>query len=540
MKSRLESLTDSGRPADLVAAAEWEHNLAAVRNEFAQLNIPGDEGARMLWEQRLFSVEPFGLFALANTLAGILVVALIVWLGALIDSARRVTRIVSGSGIPIVLGIVYCLLLTKSRTAVVGLAAGGSAYVLATRLSFSRQLPRLKWVIGAGFLAIVLLVVIGFATGGLDRFVVSESAKSLRYRFEYWSATWKMLCKSLQNFGLGVGPGNFRQNYLEFKLPQSSEEIADPHNLLLDVWANGGLLGLLGLLGLCWCSFRPLIDLVSPIRRLSSGDSSEMNEADGNSDTRSLWWVLAGGATGFLLVFALGLVDETSVLALFSLWLLLVFFGRPIFESNVPRMVAAVAALALAVHLLGAGGIGMPGVSQALILMAVCASRTATNSSIAGTYGKEAMAVPAHATEGFSLAHWRCILISGVGLGMYLACWLTGVGPVLAVRAKLADAAVSLFERGMPGQAERDFRIASEVDPWAALPCERLAELTLQKWQAMGGQDQALFEKSVSWQQLSIRRDPRNYGGYRYLGELYMAKVVQGEDLPTAKEAVEA
>src|SRR6185369_621707 len=102
------------------------------------------------------------------------------------------------------------------------------------------------------------LVAAAASTGGLDRLVISESTKSLQYRFEYWTSTCQMLLDSPRNWLLGVGPGNFRQNYLQFKLARSSEEIADPHNLVLDVWANGGLLALAGLAGICVAGLRPL------------------------------------------------------------------------------------------------------------------------------------------------------------------------------------------------------------------------------------------------------------------------------------------
>ena len=46
-------------------------------------------------------------------------------------------------------------------------------------------------------------------------------------------------------FWLGVGPGNFAGPYLKYKLPQASEEIVDPHNLFLEVWAAGGFLAFL-------------------------------------------------------------------------------------------------------------------------------------------------------------------------------------------------------------------------------------------------------------------------------------------------------
>ena len=52
---------------------------------------------------------------------------------------------------------------------------------------------------------------------------------------------------------LGCGPGNFQDVYTQYKLPEASEEVADPHDFLFEVWATAGtpaLLALLGVLGL--------------------------------------------------------------------------------------------------------------------------------------------------------------------------------------------------------------------------------------------------------------------------------------------------
>ncbi len=51
-----------------------------------------------------------------------------------------------------------------------------------------------------------------------------------------------------RTFWLGVGPGNFAAPYLRYKLPEASEEILDPHNLFLEVWATGGFWALLALM----------------------------------------------------------------------------------------------------------------------------------------------------------------------------------------------------------------------------------------------------------------------------------------------------
>ena len=77
-------------------------------------------------------------------------------------------------------------------------------------------------------------------------------------------------------FWWGVGPGNFAGPYLRHMLPTASEEIVDPHNLFLEVWATAGFLALLFLLtALAWAfrnlfgRARPPIDARSEVDRLS-------------------------------------------------------------------------------------------------------------------------------------------------------------------------------------------------------------------------------------------------------------------------------
>ena len=86
----------------------------------------------------------------------------------------------------------------------------------------------------------------------LDREVLTQSTMSLRYRWEYWQGAWGVITGGATSvwqalsspfFWWGVGPGNFGGPYLKYKLPQSSEEILDPHNLFLEVWATAGVLG---------------------------------------------------------------------------------------------------------------------------------------------------------------------------------------------------------------------------------------------------------------------------------------------------------
>src|SRR5262249_47028936 len=121
-----------------------------------------------------------------------------------------------------------------------------------------------------GTLAVLAIIaalgVAGLAPPRLDREGLAESGKSRRGRPEDWSGAWHAINASPRGVWSGYGPGNFTAAYLKHKLPQSSEEISDPHNLLLDAWATGGAwaaLALLTALGFgFWNLFGPAASVV--------------------------------------------------------------------------------------------------------------------------------------------------------------------------------------------------------------------------------------------------------------------------------------
>ena len=84
--------------------------------------VPSEKAGRRQFENRLrFSNEPFGPFALANTFAGFLFVAIIL-AGDLFRAARRpLTKSGAIAWAAVFLLLVYCLVLTKSRTAWIAL-----------------------------------------------------------------------------------------------------------------------------------------------------------------------------------------------------------------------------------------------------------------------------------------------------------------------------------------------------------------------------------------------------------------------------------
>ncbi len=127
-------------------------------------------------------------------------------------------------------------------------------------------------------------------------------------------------------FWWGVGPGNFGGPYLKYKLPESSEEILDPHNLFLEVWATAGFWALLALwrragmgpLGNLWPS-RLVEESEGPSstdrrRRRDSGRDATVDQLERTDEHRELddrasrtaWLVGLMGVGGWALVVVLG------------------------------------------------------------------------------------------------------------------------------------------------------------------------------------------------------------------------------------------
>ena len=524
LKAQYQALVERGRPAEAAEASDWDRALQRVQAEFMRMNIPSDLGARMMWEQRLNSSEPFGMFALANTLAGYLAFSAVIWLALLAESWRAVARWQSLLGALASLLIFYCLLLTKSRTAFVGLVMGLAAALARFRgrkagLNSGEFSDRRRWLrtIAAGAGGVALLIGLAAATGGLDRFVVSESMKSLRYRFEYWQGTFRMLTDDLQSALLGVGPGNFRQHYLAYKLPRSSEEIADPHNLFFDVWANGGVLSLIGLVGVCIAGCRPLW-------RGGQTESIGTGTAEKHGESPLAYAVLAGGALAYPVVFVPGGPTAETIVLLLLGWLCVAAVCRGLFSRDLSPAAWVGAFLALGIHLLGAGGIAMPAIAQLLVLAAAL-----------GSLGNRSRVWAINSDSRLAGA-----FIALSVLGIYFACWFTGLSPIVGARAALAAGKQELYEEHQAKVAERQFHLAATADPHASEPYELLAQVAFQQWLARDDADSKEFDRAVAWQGEAIARDPRLAAPHRVLGEMHLAKFTRTGDLAEASAAADA
>jgi hypothetical protein len=445
--------------------AAYRANPEGVLLEHHLYSPPGSV-ARELFEQRLDSSEPTATFALTNSLAGFIAPWFVLTLAAAVVTHRH------GAGNPrfflgaagVVVYLVGCLLLTKSRTA--WLASGlGVVLVVATHVA---DRWRLRWkipLLTCGVLG--LLTAVAVAAGVLDLEVVSEAPKSVLCRFQYWNAASRMIA----DYPLfGCGPGNFQAYYTAYMLPEASEQVADPHNFLFEIWATAGtpaLLLLTTVLGIfLWRTWRQTgaagipesgepnaSEGLSPFKKGSEskskiktkGKSKKPRDANATLETRACWRIYAGGAVGILMAYPIGLIAG-AMPAPAVLWP-----GLPVGAITVwclhpwvvggyldARSLTIAAAVAL-VNLLAAGGINFPGVAGSLWLMMALALTLSTPSRL-------------------SLRGPRWVTVGALVLVLLLlaACYQTAYLPVVTGRALLEQGEELVYmSSGLEDSAEK-------------------------------------------------------------------------------------
>ncbi len=498
---------------------------ATVRQELAKAQIPLDGPAITLFEKRLRdSREPLGLFALANTLGGVLAVCVILAVSVVASAQRSSKFSFSRHLLPwllIVLALGWCLLLTKSRTAWIGLATGLGLYSLGTgRLRLTTSQVR-NFV---GILVVLLLFGWGLSRfGGLDRQVLTEAPKSLQYRLQYWSAAWPMF---LDHPWLGVGPGQFRSQYLFYKQAEASEEISDPHNLFLDAATNGGVAALVGLIGLCFTlawNFRTNCNHVDRVHV----DCNRVNMAESDSPGMTVPKVISVIAVvGWFVLLLTAEDDRLLVLVPVSLavyWLLRWTLGSQKNDPSAVELGMQSAAFALLVHLFGAGGMGMPVVS---LLLLVLVSGIEPGISVVPRQSR----VNSRVFSGF-----RVVL----GLGLLVGVVFTGLRPVAAVQARL-QAGDRFVERGLSEAAGAEYLAAAKADTVSAEPWRRSAELAYRAAESDRFRSNESFQSAVHLMQEVRLRDPVNPHDDRRLGDWWLTRWRVTQQPSDAEEAVTA
>ena len=474
-----------------------ETRIRKIQSDFSVQNIPLEGPARKRFEDRLLSSsEPFAMFALANTFAGFLVLG---WLVVFGNLATRKWKNASSSefitSLLVLLLIGACLFLTQCRTAWIGTFCGA---MMMTWITFRRKFFSEKFVKLVGFGVMVLigigvLVMSAVLFSDLNSKVVKETPRSLRFRFQYWQST----LATIGEFPVwGTGPGNFRQHYLKHKLPESSEEIADPHNFFFDLWANAGVLAAMGILAAIYFAIRSAMHSFKQV---------DLDKVASNHDRNKV--------TPFPFVF-IGLVLSLIVflwVSDFDLSINLGFCAMAVavysILSRFPMdrlgspVVLSGCSLAMLVHLLGQGGIEMPTVVLVFLIFSLGFTKE-TNSQN---------------DFHFELQSGKRIFIMlVVSFLLMLGCFFSGFSPTFYSNS-LMKLARSENLVGNIEAAERDLRDAAKADPLSPKPWIDLS--TLVHRQSLSGDSQnEKFAEAVELQKQAIARNPQSWQGYRLLG----------------------
>jgi len=494
----------------------------------AGIQAPAGSPARKLFESRLNSVEPVATFSLTNSLAGFLAPWLIVSCGViagLLQAPRRHWLAIVGA-VFIAIAVASCLTLTKSRTAY--LAAGAGIGLLILFGGWGGW--RLDWKWPAAIAGVTMaLALAGIFAGGLDMEVLSGAPKSVQFRLEYWRSTAAMIADHPL---LGCGPGNFQSAYVAYKLPQASEEIADPHNFLLEAWATTGALGLLALLAVLFAfplqlwSLQRKKEQVEPVGSDatalgadSSGSRGEESRGESHTTDASpfaisifqLPGVLAiyiGGLAGVVLsypigmacgyppdlaIFFAGLPVAAGVVALLQSWTI---------RGGLPLSVMVVAVLVLLANLLAAGGFNFTGVALGgWLLLGLAVNR------------KEAD-LPQQSKLGWQVHNaWPvAALAATLALSFY---WLDYV-PVSQSRA----ARISAREQQQIRPVIRQLEAAARHDRFSHEAQLHLTIAYAQQWINDG--KPASLEQTDAAAAAALKLHPRSYTARKQLGDVFL------------------
>jgi len=476
----------------------------------AGIDAPQGSPQWQLFKNRIESKEPFATFALTNSLAGLLAPWLVAtlavawWNGR---TARPSWRTILAFGL-IGLVIAACLLLTKSRSAILGAAAG---IALIGLLGLRQRWRQVLWA-GAALAVIgAVLFTAAWSVGAVDRELFTEATKSLGYRLEYWQATTMMI---REHPWFGVGLGNFQECYARYKLPQSSEMVLDPHNFLLELAATGGIPSFLAAfaLGVAAAAAGRRRQPQTAERHGAEAQSAGKQQVASRVKPESLRRldvgpVLIGGAAAGFLAILVGLDAPLGLEWAILLSLLVLAFGRVLLRpwieaAETPQYLPSLVLAVTLINLLAAGAVSFSGVAISLwVAVALLINQT--------TVGQTEY-------RGQSAAGWCLLGGSLLVLGVF---WLTAYGPRIAGEVAAARLGLAM-QLGQPEEAKKQARQWVAVDPWSPDARYQLAAVYLKIWQETA--DQSAYQTFTKELRAAIDRDPKSHLRHRLAGDLYL------------------
>jgi tetratricopeptide (TPR) repeat protein len=337
-------------------------DVEAFRKAWIEENPGQPVNENYLEQLRLRAMENniFGPYAHPNSYAGFLVL----WLPGLIGAVAVSRRMKSERWQTLltvccaVVGLA-ALWLTHSRGAILGLMAAGAGigFFVYRRLLLRHAV--------AALIGLVVLIGLVYGAGQSDSLTsfMGKKGNAVAQRREYGQTTLQMI---RERPWLGVGPGNFGENYTRLMPDSSEEKIKDPHNFALETWATCGVFALLALMTALTAFF------VQIIKARSVSEVTTFADVSG-PDQSVRWEFYLGGMFGLVLGFVLrvstatpnSILTETYAAAVRSVaWFAAFALLERLVWTDRGRLVALTTGIAaLLLNLCVSGGIGFPSVA---------------------------------------------------------------------------------------------------------------------------------------------------------------------------------
>ncbi|MGA2499309.1 MAG: O-antigen ligase family protein [Tepidisphaeraceae bacterium] len=208
-----------------------EHGLHETDFQFQQI------------EKKIAGGELTGFSASANTYGAMIAVGLVVLFGIMAQGLSDSRKWWWATAVVALPAAVFVLRYTHSRQAAMTPLLGLSALLL-VRWKGSWLAARATTVywLGAGAFALGAVALVGHAM-----YHGSLGDRSLTFRWYYWVGAARIVA---QRPFTGVGWANFGEYYSSVRVAQATEEVQDPHNILVRAFAELGIVG--GALLVAW------------------------------------------------------------------------------------------------------------------------------------------------------------------------------------------------------------------------------------------------------------------------------------------------
>ena len=513
----------------------WEHYQTIKTQFWTDQGVDLNSGRVEAFEQRMLAHEATGVLPHSNVTASYLVLCGFAAIGVASACWRRQAPrhefdSVARSGVPdgrepivprwivnltlalIAASLLGGVLLTKSVGAIVSAEIGLALWMIVWgfRTWFGRNRGRallIAWAmtgIGAG------------AVVGHGLWHDSLPGVSLTFRWQYWQSSAAMVSDHPLT---GVGRENFGRHYLQYKPIESPEEVANPHNLLVQAATDWGILGLAGMVAM-------LLGASIAVTRVSTEESVRAGPASSTSSPSSwcLWgiglllFVVCGLSTMlgtedprfvYYKTVTTGLVWSFSFIAV-ALALHHATLGNP------PRMESlrtgvAIGLFTFLLHDAINFALFVPGTATTLFaLLAFCTAERWSE----------------HDDQAIAPASRRW-LPPMVAAAVALLAVLYGIMPVAGARAKIALAqSKARAYRDGPLEQQPVYRLladAIDADRWDPTPCARQAEWLMAVSSLSNRQQEAWKLAKVAINQ-AITRDPVHLKPRRVLVNLHLTR----------------